>query len=213
VEQQRCTCGALLPDDARFCHKCGKPQYEEDIARLAALESTVAPVQAPLDPPLSPAPATGISFRNSRAVLISLLVAAGTFFASLIATLLWPPLSPLVLCAGGFAAARLYRTGASASLTTAAGARLGWMTGLWLFLIVAVVCAITAIFLATPQGWEQAKVIWAQFPEMSKQIGTQHDFLVRLLINLPFFFFLLTLLPGLGGMLGAKSAPRRRPSA
>ncbi|MBV9294668.1 MAG: zinc-ribbon domain-containing protein, partial [Acidobacteriaceae bacterium] len=22
--QQRCTCGAILPEDARFCHKCGK---------------------------------------------------------------------------------------------------------------------------------------------------------------------------------------------
>ena len=23
-----CTCGAQLPPDARFCHKCGKPQYD-----------------------------------------------------------------------------------------------------------------------------------------------------------------------------------------
>ena len=47
----------------------------------------------------------------------------------------------------------------------------------------------------------------------AESLVNQHDFLVRLLTNLPFFFFLLTLLPGLGGMLGAKSAPRRRPSA
>ena len=24
-----CTCGAELPPDSRFCHKCGKPQREE----------------------------------------------------------------------------------------------------------------------------------------------------------------------------------------
>ena len=24
-----CTCGAELPPDARFCHRCGKPQREE----------------------------------------------------------------------------------------------------------------------------------------------------------------------------------------
>ena len=95
----------------------------------------------------------------------------------------------------------------------AAGARLGWMTGLWLFLIVALLCTMAALVLSTPQGWEQAKAIWAQFPEMSKEIGNQHDVLSTLLLRLPFLFFLLTLLPGLGGMLGAKSAPRHRPSA
>jgi len=210
VEQQRCTCGAVLPDDARFCHKCGKPQYEEDIARLAAQEAPPAPV------PLSERPripiSSGISFRNSRAVLISLVVAALAFFASLLATMLWAPLFPIVLCAAGFVAARLYRSDAAEPLTAGAGARLGWMTGLWLFLIVALLCTIAAVYLSTPQGWEQAKAFWAQFPEMSKGLGDQHDVLSTLLMRLPFLFFLLTLLPGLGGMLGAKSNPRHRPS-
>jgi len=211
VEQQRCTCGAVLPEDARFCHKCGKPQYEEDIARLAAQEGPAAPVQA-AKPPGGLAP-SGISFRNSRAVTISLVVGVLAFFAWVLAMVVWAPLFPFVLCAAGFVAARLYRSEAVEPLTTAAGARLGWMTGLWLFLIVALLCTIAALVLSTPQGWEQAKAIWAQFPEMSKEIGNQHDVLSTLLLRLPFLFFLLTLLPGLGGMLGAKSAPRHRPSA
>jgi lysylphosphatidylglycerol synthetase-like protein (DUF2156 family) len=210
VEQQRCTCGAVLPEDARFCHKCGKPQYEEDIARLAAVETPPAP--APMREPAAARAASGISFRNSRAVLISLVVAALTFFASLLATMLWAPLFPIVLCAAGFVAARLYRSSATETLTPGAGARLGWMTGLWLFLIVALLCTIAAVYLSTPQGWEQAKAFWAQFPEMSKGLGDQHDVLATLLARLPFLFFLLTLLPGLGGMLGAKSSPRQRPS-
>lgn len=86
------------------------------------------------------------------------------------------------------------------------------MTGLWLFLIIAVLSAITAIYVSSPQGWEQIKAIWAQVPEVSKVLVNQHDFLMRLVINLPFFFFLLTLLPGLGGMLAARTV-RRRPSA
>lgn len=211
MEQQRCTCGAVLPEDARFCHKCGKPQYEEDIARLAAQEPPPVPVETPKRP--SSAAASGISFRNSRAVLISLVVATLAFFASLLATMLWAPLFPIVLCAAGFIAARLYRSEAAAPLTPAGGARLGWMTGLWLFLIVALLCTIAAVYLSTPQGWDQAKTFWAQFPEMSKGMGDQHDVLTTLVMRLPFLFFLLTLLPGLGGMLGARSAPRHRPSA
>jgi len=211
VEQQRCTCGAVLPDDARFCHKCGKPQYEEDIQRLAAQEAVPAPALPP-EKPVRPGP-SGISFRNSRAVLISLVVAALAFFAWILAMLLWAPLFPFVLCGAGFVAARIYRSEAVEPLTPAGGARLGWMTGLWFFLIVAVLCTIAAIALSTPQGWEQAKAIWAQFPELSKDMGNQHDVLTTLLVRLPFLFFLLTLLPGLGGMLGARSSPRRRPSA
>jgi hypothetical protein len=211
VEPERCTCGAVLPEEARFCHKCGKPQYEEDIARLAALE-TPAPVQAPLAPPLSPAPPVGISFRNSRAVLISIVVAAAAFVGSGAAVLVSPLLFPVILCAAGFASARIYRRQSAEPMTTAAGARLGWMTGLWLFLIIAVLSAITAVYVSSPEGWQQVRAVWSQMPEVSKLLVSQHDFLVRLLTNLPFFFFLLTLLPGLGGMLGARSAPRRRPS-
>ena len=209
MEQQRCTCGAVLPEDARFCHKCGKPQYEEDIARLAA---ETPPVPTPVRERASAPLPSGISFRNSRAVLITLVVAALAFFASLLATMLWAPLFPIVLCGAGFIAARLYRSDAAEPLTASGGARLGWMTGLWLFLMVAVLCTVAAVYLSTPQGWEQAKAFWAQFPEMSKGLGDQHDVLTTLLMRLPFLFFLLTLLPGLGGMLGAKSSPRHRPS-
>jgi hypothetical protein len=40
---------------------------------------------------------------------------------------------------------------------------------------------------------------------------SQHDILMQMLVELPISFFLLTLLPGLGGILGAKF-PRRRSS-
>ena len=210
MEQQRCTCGALLPEDARFCHKCGKPLYEEDIARLSAFQAPES-VQAPLTPPLSTTPSS-ISFRNSRAVLISLVVAGAAFIGSGAAALISPLLFPVVLCAAGYVAARIYRRQSAEPLTAAGGARLGWMTGLWLFLIIAVLSAITAVYVSSPQGWEQIKAIWSQVPEVSKVLVNQHDFLMRLVINLPFFFFLLTLLPGLGGMLAARTA-RRHPSA
>lgn len=211
--QPRCTCGAVLPDDARFCHKCGKPQLEEDLARISAQETTPAPIQAPLAPPVSPRALPGISFRNSRAVLVSLFVAGGTLVGMMAIGLLIPPLVPVVLCAAGFVAARVYRSHSTEPFTTAAGARLGWMTGLWMFLVVAVLCTVTALVVANQEAWQQLKAAWAQLPQASKFLTlSQHDFVMQLVVSLPFSFLFLTLLPGLGGMLGAKMSTRRRPS-
>jgi len=177
---------------------------------LAAQEMTPAGVRPSVPPPL-PTP-SGVSFRNSRAVWITFFVAAVTLFAMIALGFLFPPLFPIVLCAAGFAATRLYNQKAKQPLSTAGGARLGWMTGLWLFLAVAVMFAMAAIVVANPEGWEQIKTIWAQIPQASKLVSmSQHDFLMQLLIDLPFFFLLFTLLPGLGGILGAKFS-RRRPS-
>ncbi len=64
-----CTCGAQLPPDARFCHKCGKPQREEIV---------VEPVEAfaPQPPPLvEAAPLQALNFRNPIALRVGLLAA------------------------------------------------------------------------------------------------------------------------------------------
>jgi hypothetical protein len=212
--QPRCTCGAILPEDARFCHKCGKPQFEEDIARLAE-EQPIAPVQLPIGPPLeSSTPAVaGITFKNSRAVVISLLVAAGAMVGFPLIALFAAPLFPFFLCAVGFIAVRLYKGRSLEPITTSAGARLGWMTGLWIFVVVAVLLTLTSVVVASPEGWRELRTAWASVPQAARLLSlSQHEFLVQMLITLPFSFFLLTLLPGLGGILGAKFSARKRPS-
>ena len=211
--QPRCTCGAVLPDDARFCHKCGKPQFEEDVARLKELESAAQPISQ-IEPAIEAAlPTSGISFRNSRAVLISLLVAAGALIGFLPIALVAAPLFPIFLCLVGFVAVRIYKGRSKEPLSTSAGARLGWMTGLWIFLVTAVLLAMTALVVSSPTGWEQLRSTWAQVPQTAKLLTlSQHDFLVQMLLMLPFSFLLLTLLPGLGGILGAKFPMRRRSS-
>jgi hypothetical protein len=205
--QPRCTCGALLPEDARFCHKCGKPQFQEDIARLNAEEPKPAPVQIP-EAAAQPA-ANGISFRNSRAVVISVIVAAAAFFltgaAALISALLWP----VVLVGAGFLAAVLYRGHSREPLSAANGARLGWMTGLWLFVVFAIAVAMVSIYIASPAGYEAVKQLqnMPQFAKMS--INTPHDLLMGVLLSAIPTFFMVTVLPGLGGMLAAMLAARR----
>jgi hypothetical protein len=200
-------------DGARFCHKCGKPQFEEDAVRLNALEQRSVPAQAPIEPPTAEASAgvPGISFRNSRAVLISLLVAAGAMLCFLPIALVAAPLFPIFLCGVGFVAVYIYHRGAKEPLSTSAGARLGWMTGLWIFLVTAVLLAMTALIISSPAGWEQLRAAWSQVPQTAKLLDlSQHDLLVQMLVMLPFSFLLLTMLPGLGGILGAKLSARRR---
>ena len=139
------------------------------------------------------------------------MVAGGTLIALIAISLSLPPLFPLVLCGAGFVSSMLYNGQAADPLTPAGGARLGWMTGLWLFLVVALLCAAAALSVSSPEAWEQAKSLWAQIPQASKLVSlSQHDFFMQLLLALPLFFFLVTLLPGLGGMLGAKLSRRRQ---
>jgi lysylphosphatidylglycerol synthetase-like protein (DUF2156 family) len=210
----RCTCGAVLPEDARFCHKCGKPQFEETADAVDA-EQTLEAVQIPPGLPSARPNAlqTGISFKNSRAVVISLIVAAGAMVCFFPIALLAPPLFPIFLCAVGFVAVRIYKGRSAESLSTSAGARLGWMTGLWIFLVFAVLLALSAIMVANSELWQQLQTTWAKLPQTAPLTSlSQHDFLVRLLVMFPFLFFLFTLLPGLGGILGAKFPWRKRPS-
>lgn len=215
--QERCTCGALLPEDARFCHKCGRPLFEEDRERLESLERAPGPIQGRIEPPTISPPNAGtvsaISFRNSQAVITTLLVAAGAMIGFPLIALLAPALFPFFLCGVGFVAVRIYRARSLEVLTAGAGARLGWMTGLWLFLVVAVLLTVCSIFVASPEGWEQMRSAWSQVPQAAKLLHlSQHEFLMQMLVTLPFSFFMLTLLPGLGGLLGAKF-PSRRPQS
>ena len=70
-----CTCGAQLPPDALFCHKCGKLQRDEPL-----------PVPEELAPPpfavvaAEPAPPPEIGFHNSQAVRVAFLVGSLAFF-------------------------------------------------------------------------------------------------------------------------------------
>jgi uncharacterized protein involved in cysteine biosynthesis len=209
--EQRCTCGAVLPEQARFCHKCGKPQLEEDIVRLAA--------QEPAMPPAGPqafttqSPAARIGFGNLRAVLITMGVAAFSLVLLCAAAIVAPLFGPIILCAAGFAAAKFYKRRTVEPLSPGGGAFLGLMTGLWLFLVVAICAAITSVYIASPEGREIMKAAMPKMPELAKMLDDPHRFLISILEGLVPMFFIATISAAFGGMLAARTSGHRRPSA
>src|SRR6185503_6413009 len=123
-----CTCGAKLPPDARFCHKCGKPQRDEPVF--------VEEVEEPAPPPLTAAPVpvpvpARIGFHNLLAVRVALM--AGALGLGLFVLLGQLPglqviaiLSPV---ASGVFAVHLYKRKTGQRLSMASGAHLGWISG------------------------------------------------------------------------------------
>ena len=197
--QPRCSCGAVLPEDARFCHKCGKPQYEEDIARLTPepIPETLPRIQVAA----SSAPKRGRS--GFRAVAVSMVMAAAALLASSILARLSPYLVFIVLLAAGFFAAVVYKRQSSRPLSMQAGAFVGWLTGLWLFVVV----GMAAISPAGAQVLQQMKSM-PQFSEVLSQNPRE------VFISMAFTsFFVFTILPGLGGILGATLSTRGQRSS
>lgn len=193
----------MLPPDARFCHKCGKPQYEEDIQRFAALDAEAAPTPAQVTQIIEPLVPGGVG--NLRAVGITMAAAALAFVGMLIVGMVFPPAVPLILCAAGFAAARFY--GMNRALTALNGALLGTMTGAWLFVVFAVCVGTASATIGTPEGQAMMKSISPNVaPEMIRILQDPHQMLTGFL--LPVFFFLV-FSSAFGGLLGARL---RRPN-
>src|SRR4029077_16733513 len=146
-----CTCGAVLPPDARFCHKCGKPQRDEPL-----FIQEEAPIQRPIEPPglppLSQLELPRIGFHNGLAVRVALLAGVLAFFCSIITgQLALPQEFALVwLVAGGFFAVYLYERRTGKRLSVRSGARLGWICGVFGFVVVTIALAATAVMLSDP---------------------------------------------------------------
>jgi hypothetical protein len=203
-----CTCGAQLPPDARFCHKCGKPQY--DYPGLEEAE----PISAVMEPPgLPPAPliqlSAEIGFHNRLAVRVGFLAALSAVFIFLV-PLPFPFLRLFVaFVAGGFFAVFLYSRRTGQMLSIRSGARIGWITGIFSFTMVSVLFAIAMVAISNEGGL--AKYLRSQLPandarsESVAQAFNDPAMLgVLVLLSLAMLFVILTALPIIGGALGAK---------
>jgi hypothetical protein len=209
----QCTCGALLPDDARFCHRCGRPQWEEDIARMR--EEERAPV---FTPPPPPAPVAKIDFGNRKAVAVSIAVALLTLFVFIVSSVLAPFAATLFIlplfCLSGFVAARWYMRQTGETITPQAGARLGFMTALWAFLVVVVIFVFLAIFVSNAEWRSQiVTMVNAQgnpaAGQIAKLLEDPRRFIFLMMGELLVNFCLFTFPSMLGGMLGVRSGNKR----
>lgn len=201
--QERCTCGALLPDDALFCHKCGKPQRE-----ILAVEPEAPPPLPPPAPAPTPVAPPPISFHNGLAVRIGLITGLLAVVLSSPIARIAPPLAIISLAGAGYLAVFLYRWRTGQRLSTRSGAHLGWICGVFEFVLSAVPAAV---LFSQPSSIDLLKTQWRQYGMSEAQINqalTELHNPATIVVIAIFAFALFTILPAFGGALGAKFLKR-----
>ena len=168
------------------------------------------PVVVPPPPPLAPPPPPlAINFRNAIAVRVALL--AGTLAFMISAVL--GPLGLIALAFAGFFAVYLYRRRTGAILSVANGARLGWLSGIFIFAIAIMVFTIQMVALSPSQMMRDLHEQMAKnYSASEAQINQVITFLASpsgIGTIVLFMFFMITLLPALGGAVGAKLLNRQ----
>jgi hypothetical protein len=200
-----CTCGAELPPDSRFCHKCGKPQREEIVVEQPPTPPRLD-VIAPVAPP---APLLAPSFRNPIAVRVGLFVAS---IAALLCVLL--PFGCVIwLPSAGFIAVYLFSRRTGQSLSVRSGARMGWIAGIMSFAIFTVVFTVGTVAIANQPGGLSAAfrealrsrpVPQQQLDEALQVLSTPTGQASVYIFALLFSFTVTAVFCTAGGALGAK---------
>lgn len=201
-----CTCGAQLPPDARFCHKCGKPQFEYPPPEM------LAEAEPPPPPPLpAEAAQAEIGFHNRAAVKIGLIMALLAMIGLL------GPAPPAIQAVrfvavfflAGFLAVLWYRRRTGQHVSPRAGARLGWMTGIFSFVFVLFILTFVVLVVSSAAGMEVLKEQPAmndpRFQEAIKLLRDPATVIEWVIV----MFLLVTTLPMLGGALGARFSDRK----
>ncbi len=145
------------------------------------------------------------------------------FLAGLIGVLVAIPPLPfpflrlmIIFLAAGFLAVYLYMRRTGQRLSMRAGARMGWITGVFSFTIFTV--QLTAAVLASSSEGGFANVLKQQLQQMPAKDARTSQALqliqeptalgLLMVMILVFLFIFLTVLPTLGGLLGAKLLAR-----
>lgn len=201
-----CSCGTELPEGARFCFRCGKPQRAEDIEVFAPPSSPAPPA---LPPPEAPG-LTSVSFGNPVALRTAL------FIACLITGLeIFPPFLVLAPLIGGFAAVLLFQKRTGRVLTTGAAVKLGWITAILNATLGTIALTATAVMEGGATFLEPLRESIRQqatSPAQQQAIQMMNDPFFLGIVVLMAWLLYFVLISGLciaGGALGARLARPR----
>lgn len=206
-----CTCGAQLPPDARFCHRCGKPQREEP---LIPIDEPEVPAVAVREPVAQESPR--VNFRNPVAVRLS-------FVSGLLANFLvfMPVLAlatPLWLFGAGMLSSTWYMRRTGERLTTRDGFRMGWITAVLSFLVTGIL-SVTSFVIGLQSGalqqvWQEQignlPVSRADADAALQLMSSPAGLITVLLVSLAVMFVVFGVFGVLGGAAGARLSARRR---
>ncbi|HZR29757.1 MAG TPA: hypothetical protein VFA71_13340 [Terriglobales bacterium] len=158
--------------------------------------------------------AAEIGFHNRLAVRIGFIAAAAAVLAAMAPLpLAWFRL-PIGFVAAGFLAVFLYSRRTGQVLNLRSGARMGWITGIFSFVLMSVIFTIAMVAVSSQGGLE--KQLQTQFSqndprwEMVRQVLNNPAMIAGFMVlYLMLFFIILTALPMIGGALGAKVFDRQ----
>jgi hypothetical protein len=210
-----CTCGAKLVDDALFCHKCGRPLRDD----LPVVEEPTPETRSDVVVVVEDLGAAQTGFQNGVAVRVGVLSAALCFLVMFPAVMLGgAPLQLVVTFLGGFYAVYLYRRRTGVEINVVSGARVGWITGVFLFTLFTVLTTLGIAVVANNGELlkayeEQVRTMGTsgeQVRQMMEVMKNPGGFALFLGGTLLYLFMMSTLLCSLGGALSAKLlAPKR----
>jgi hypothetical protein len=154
-----------------------------------------------------------IGFHDGAAVRISLFCAAVASLLIIMPFLVFG--CPLWLLGSGFLAAHLYSKRTGHMLSPAEGGRIGWITGIFCFVIQTVMFTITYLTVSSAQMAEANREQLSRIPwlsqDLDKVMEQMQDPVVQvigLVLSLVFLFVVFTLLPVIGGWVSARVSQR-----
>jgi hypothetical protein len=176
-------------------------------------EPEAAPAPPPIPVVVARVEPPAISFHNGPAVRIALSMGVLAFLCLLVVGQLALPEALIFvwLAAAGFLAVFLYRRSTGQRLSVANGARLGWISGIFGFVIVTIILTLFVIALSEPSVVtalrEQIKTRGIPEANLDQMIDALHT-PSGITSALGMFFLLFTILPAFGGAVGAKLLDR-----
>ena len=197
-----CTCGTQLVEGARFCHKCGRPTSGEPELPVEAPRIILAP------PVFPPAPDSSVSFANPIVLRIAFAAAALSILLDSI-----PLLNLLCIIwamGAGFMSVWMYSKRTGHPVSVSSGAKLGWITGVFSFVISTILVTTTLVLNGQKLAEEfrrQFTATWSNDPRYTDVLSAFQNpatFATMIIFVLFCFFLLLSLASVAGGAIGAR---------